>query len=155
LPGSFVAGTCPGAGVIPKVRMDAIIYGCGRLASMLAPYLVQSGYTVTALDSNLSRLKSVAAEPQIKGILIADPMMHDYLQEAHVDIAELFLALSDEELRNVLVSQVAKHIYNVPLVVCRLDNPQLQQLYSGLGLKVVGFSILNLFSEIQQAIRLD
>jgi Trk K+ transport system NAD-binding subunit len=97
----------------------------------------------------------MVVEPQIKGIFIADPMMHDYLQEAHVDVAELFLALSDDEHQNALVSQVAKHIYNVPQVVCRLDNPQLQQLYSGLGLKVVGFSILGLFSDIQQAIRLD
>jgi trk system potassium uptake protein TrkA len=135
--------------------MDAIIYGGGRLASLVAPYLVQSGYTVTALDSDLSRLESMVVEPQIKGIFIADPMMHDYLQEAHVDVAELFLALSDDEHQNALVSQVAKHIYNVPQVVCRLDNPQLQQLYSGLGLKVVGFSILGLFSDIQQAIRLD
>lgn len=135
--------------------MEAIIYGCGRLASMLAPYLVQSGYGVTALDTNLNRLGLVVAEPQIRGILIADPMIHDYLQEAHVDVTELFVALSDDELQNVLVSQVAKHIYNVPLVICRLDNPQLQQLYSGLGLKVVGFSILNLFGDIQQTILQD
>ncbi len=135
--------------------MEAIIYGCGRLASMLAPQLVQSGYNVTALDSDMSRLDLVVAEPQIKGVLIADPMMHDYLQEAHIDVTELFLALSDDELTNALVSQVAKHIYNVPVVVCRLDNPQLQQLYSGLGLKVVGFSILNLFNDINQAISLD
>ncbi|MDA1220244.1 MAG: NAD-binding protein [Chloroflexi bacterium] len=135
--------------------MDAIIYGCGRLASMLAPQLVQSGYTVTALDSDMSRLDSVVEEPQIKGVLIADPMMHDYLQEAHINSTELFLAISDDELQNALVAQVAKHIYNVPQVVCRLDSPQLQQLYSGLGLEVVGFSILNLFNDIQQAIRLD
>ena len=135
--------------------MDAIVYGCGRLASMLAPQLVQSGYNVTVLDSDLTRLESVVEEPQIKGVLIADPMMHDYLQEAHIDITELFLALSEDELKNALVSQVAKHIYNVPVVVCRLDNPQLQQLYSGLGLKVVGFSILNLYNDIHQAIRSD
>jgi trk system potassium uptake protein TrkA len=135
--------------------LDAIIYGCGRLSGMLAPHLVQSGYTVTALDSDLNRLQSVVAEPRIKGILIADSMMHDYLHEAHVEGAELFVALSDDEHQNALVSQVAKHIYNVPLVVCRLDNPQLHQLYSGLGLKVVGFSVLGLFSDIQQAIRRD
>ena len=135
--------------------MDAIIYGCGRVASMLAPQLVQSGYTVTALDSDKNRLESVAGEPQVKGLLIADEMMHDYLQEAHIDITEMFLALSEDELKNVLVSQVAKHIYNVPLVVCHLDNPQFRQLYSGLGLKVVGFSTLDLFNDIDRAIRLD
>ena len=135
--------------------MDAIIYGCGPVAGMLAPQLVQSGYTVTALDSDKTRLESVAEKNHVKGVLISDAMMQDYLQEAHIDITEVFLALSEDELKNALVSQVAKHIYNVPTVVCRLDNPQLQQLYSGLGLKVVGFSILDLFNDIDRAIHLD
>ena len=135
--------------------MDAIIYGCGPVASMLVPGLVRSGYTVTALDSDKTRLESVSGEATVKGVLIADPMMQDYLQEAHIDITELFLALSEDELKNVLVSQVAKHMYNVPLVVCHLDNPQLRQLYSGLGLTIVGFSILDLFNDINQTIHLD
>ena len=69
-----------------------------------------------------------------------------------IAVTELFLALSDDDHRNALVAQVAQHIYNVPTVICRLENPQLQQLYSGLGLKVIGSSILNLFQDIRQVI---
>ncbi len=132
--------------------MEAVIYGCGRLTAMLAPQLVQTGYQVTVLSDDSHCLESVVQERTIEGILITDAMMQDYLQEAQVATAELFVALSEDDHQNALVSQVARHIFNVPAVVCRLDNPQLQQLYSGLGLKVVGYSVLDLFHSIEQAI---
>ena len=132
--------------------MEAVIYGCGRLTTMLAPQLVQSGYQVTVLSTDSSCLESVMQERIIEGVLITDAMMQDYLQEAQVATAELFIALSEDDHQNALVAQVARHIFNVPTVVCRLDNPQLQQLYSGLGLKVVGYSVLDLFQNIEQAI---
>ena len=88
----------------------------------------------------------------IEGVLITDAMIQDYLQEAQVATAELFIALSEDDHQNALVCQVARHIFNVPTVVCRLDNPQLQQLYSDLGLKVIGYSVLDLFHNIEQAI---
>ncbi len=132
--------------------MEAVIYGCGRLTAMLAPQLVQTGYQVTVLSDDSRCLESVMQERTIEGILITDAMMQDYLQEAKVATAELFVALSEDDHQNALVSQVARHIFNVPAVVCRLDNPQLQQLSSGLGLKVVGYSVLDLFHSIEQAI---
>ena len=132
--------------------MQAVIYGCGRLTAMMAPQLVQSGYRVTVLSNDASCLESVMQERIIEGVLITDAMMQDYLQEAQVATAELFIALSEDDHQNALVSQVARHIFNVPTVVCRLDNPQLQKLYSGLGLKVIGYSVLDLFHNIEQAI---
>jgi Trk K+ transport system NAD-binding subunit len=80
--------------------------------------------------------------------------MQDYLLQGGIGVAELFLALSDDDHVNALVAQTARHIFNVPTVVCRLENPQLQQLYSGLGLKVVGVSVLDLFQDIRQTIGL-
>lgn len=132
--------------------MEAVIYGCGRLTAMLAPQLVQLGYRVTVLSNDSSCLETVMQGGIIEGVLMTDAMMQDYLQEAQVATAELFIALSEYDHQNALVSQVARHIFNVPTVVCRLDNPQLQQLYSGLGLKVIGYSVLDLFHNIEQAI---
>lgn len=119
---------------------------------MLAPYLAQSGYLVTVLDPDPLRLESVVKEPEIKGVSISEPLMQDYLQQAGIGISEVFLALSNDDHKNALVAQTARHIFNVRTVVCRLENPQLQQLYSGLGLKVVGSSVLDLFEDIRQAV---
>jgi trk system potassium uptake protein TrkA len=132
--------------------MEVVIYGCGRLTTMLAPHLAQSGYQVTVLDSDPLCLESVVKEPQIRGVLITEPIMQDYLRQGGISISEVFLALSDDDHMNALVAQTARHIFNVRRVVCRLENPQLQQLYSGLGLKVVGSSVLDLFEDIRQAV---
>ena len=52
---------------------------------------------------------------------------------------------------NILVAQIAKHIFNVPKVVCHLGSPQLQVLYAALGLDVVGYSF-GLLQDVRQAI---
>lgn len=119
---------------------------------MLAPHLAQSGYSVAVLDPDPFCLESVVREPQIRGVLLSEPLMQDYLQEVGIGVTEVFLALSDDDHRNALVAQTARHIFNVRTVVCRLENPQLQQLYSGLGMKVVGASVLELFESIRQAV---
>jgi Trk K+ transport system NAD-binding subunit len=132
--------------------MEVIIFGCGRLTSMVVHYLVQFGYRVTVLDADAACLESLIKEDQAKAILISDPMMQDYLQEGGIGITEVFLALSENDYKNALVAQIARHIFNVHTVICLLENPQLQQLYSGLGLKVIGPSILTLFQDIRQAV---
>jgi trk system potassium uptake protein TrkA len=47
-------------------------------------------------------------------------MMQDYLQEGGIDHADVFLAMSSDDHQNLLVAQIAKHIFNVPKVVCHL-----------------------------------
>ena len=74
------------------------------------------------------------------------------MQEGDIEITEVFLAISDRDHQNVLVAQIAKHIFNVGTVICRLENPQLQQLYAGLGLKVIGTSTSGLYQETRQLI---
>ena len=76
-------------------------------------------------------------------------MMQDYLQAGGIDTTDIFLALSDDDHQNALVAQIALYIFNVPNVVCHLNNPQLQILYSGLGMDVVGYSV-GLLQDIRQ-----
>ena len=132
--------------------MEAVIYGGGLLGTILVPHLVRTGYQVRIIDGDAVFLESVANQPDVQTVLITDPLMQDYLQEAGIDIAELFVAISQDDQRNALVAQAAKHLYNVPSVICRLDKPQMQRLYSNLGMQVVGSSVLDLSVDIQQAI---
>ena len=132
--------------------MEAIIYGGGRLATLLAPKLVEGGYEVTVVDSDAECLESMAQTPSINTVQVVDSKMQDYLSEARVATTELLVALSEDDHQNALVAQVALHVFKIPSVVCRLDNPELRALYTGLGLKTVGLSELELFNNIQTAI---
>ncbi len=132
--------------------MEAIIYGSGVLPALLAPRLVEQGYQVTVVGSDVAELDAVYTEAQVNTVMVVDGFMQDYLQEADIAIAEIFVALSGDDCLNLLVSQTASHLFNVPKVVCRVDNAQLRRLYAEIGMTIVGFSDLDLFGQVQQAV---
>ena len=131
--------------------MRILLFGCNRLTTSLVPDLAGDGTEITVLGSERDCLASVATHPGVKVILTAEPMMQDYLQEGGINHADVFLAMSADDHQNILVAQIAKHIFNVPKVVCHLGSPQLQVLYAALGLDVVGYSF-GLLQDVRQAI---
>ena len=131
--------------------MRVLILGCGRLTTTLVPDLVGDGVEITVLSRDRECLETVADIPGVEVVLTTEPTMQDYLQLAGVDTTDIFLALSDDDHRNALTAQIARYIFKVPKVICHLDNPQLQILYAGLGLDVVGYSF-GLLQDIRQSI---
>jgi len=131
--------------------MRVLILGCGQLTTNLVPDLVEAGSEVTVMADTRHSLERMADEMGVQAILTAEPRMQDYLRQGGIDSAEAFLALSGNDHVNALTAQIAQHIFNVPKVVCHLDDPQLQVFYAGLGLNVVGYSF-GLLQDIRQAI---
>ena len=131
--------------------MQVLILGCSHLTANLVPALVEDGFQITVLSKERQCLEQIANQNQVKVILTLEPMMQDYLQQGGIDTTEVFLALSDDDHLNALAAQIAVHIFNVRKVICHLSDPQLQILYSGLGLDVVGYSF-GLLQDIRQAI---
>ena len=131
--------------------MRVLIFGCNRLSTSLVGDLAGEGNEITVLGGERDCLESVTTNPGVRVVLTAEPMMQDYLQEGGIDHADVFLAMSADDHQNILVAQIAKHIFNVPKVVCHLGNSQLQVMYAALGLEVVGYSF-GLLQDVRQAI---
>ncbi len=131
--------------------MRVLILGCGRLTTTLVSDLAQNGFEITILSRDRDCLDLVADQTGVTAVLTTEPTMQDYLQQGGVDNADIFLAFSGDDHLNAMVAQIARYIFNVPKVICHLDNPQLQLLYASLGLDVVGYSI-GLLQDIRQAI---
>ena len=131
--------------------MDVLILGCNQLTANLVPDLAKSGFRVTLMSQQRECLEGLADEPGVRVILSSEPLMQDYLQQGGIATVDIFLALSGDDHLNALTAQIAHHIFNVPKVVCHVNDPQLQVLYSGLGLSVVGYSF-GLLQDIQQVI---
>lgn len=117
--------------------MDLLIFGCTRLTAALAPVLVAEGRRVTVLDPDADRLALLRKKTAITAVLTAEPLLQDYLQEGGISDSHAFLALSEDDHKNVLVCQIAHHIFNVPRVLCRLETPELQEFYRSAGLQIV------------------
>ena len=113
------------------------IYGCSRLTNALAPVLVEDGHQVTVLDVDADRLEVLSRQTRIKFLCTAEPLMQDYLLDSGIAQSQVFYALSDDDHLNLLLCQVASHIYNVANVMCRVEDPKLQGIYSQLGVNLL------------------
>jgi trk system potassium uptake protein TrkA len=121
--------------------MKVVIMGCGRVGAWLARQLDADGYSVTVLDTDpysFRRLNFPRHLPDYKGTaLIGNGIDQEALKRAGIEEADVFIALTQGDNRNVMAAQIAKHIFNVPRVICRIYDPLRQELYSTLGLEAI------------------
>jgi trk system potassium uptake protein TrkA len=50
---------------------------------------------------------------------------------------DAFAALTEADNTNIMAAQIAKSVFNVPKVVCRVYDPTREELYRELGLDTV------------------
>ncbi len=119
--------------------------GCGRVGSRLAGLLDSDRHSVTIMDSGSYSFRRLS--PDFKGTaLVGNGIDEEDLRKAGIDQADIFVALTQGDNRNIMACQMAKHIFNVPRVVCRIYDPLRQELYSTLGLET--FSPTTIFAQM-------
>jgi trk system potassium uptake protein len=121
--------------------VKVLIVGCGRVGSRLASELDEEGHEVTIVDrdpGSFSRAASREALSQdFKGnFLVGDGTEADLLRRAGIEEADSFVAVTEGDNRNIMAAQIAKQIYKVPRVVCRIYDPIREEAYRKLGLEV-------------------
>lgn len=117
--------------------MHVLIYGSTRLTDALVQALAQDGHDLTVIDTDSDRLAIIKRQAGIHTVWIAEPLMQDFLTEGNIDSADAFYSLSEDDHRNLLLCQIASEIYNIPRAICLLSDPQLQNFYEPLGMKVL------------------
>ena len=116
--------------------MNVVIMGCGRVGAQLATMLDTEGDKVTILDVDHYSFRRL---PSSFGgtALVGDGTDQETLVKAEIEKATAFVAVTQGDNRNVMAAQIAKHIYNVPKVVCRIYDPLRKELYESLGLDAI------------------
>jgi len=111
-----------------------VIMGCGRVGSTVARRLDAEGHTVMVLDTDAQafrRLPDDFGGDRLVGSGVDDRV----LESAGVRGADAFLALTQGDNRNLLASQMAKHLFGVGTVVARIYDPLRAELFARLGLR--------------------
>jgi len=125
--------------------MKVVIMGCGRVGSQLAGLLAADGHTVTVLDSDVYSFRRLP--PDFNGTaLVGNGLDEEVLKRAGIEEADAFVAVTQGDNRNVMAAQIAKHIFNVPRVICRIYDPLRRELYDTLGLEAI--SPTTIFAQI-------
>ena len=116
--------------------MNVIIMGCGRVGARLAGILDTEGHKVTILDVDPYSFRRIP--PDFGGMaLIGSGIDEDALKKAGIEGANIFVAVTQGDNRNVMAAQIAKHIFNVPRVICRIYDPIREEMYRELGLETI------------------
>jgi trk system potassium uptake protein TrkA len=125
--------------------MKVVIMGCGRVGALLATLLDTDGHLVSVLDTDTYSFRRLP--PIFNGTaLLGDGTDEESLRKAGIEEADAFVAITQGDNRNVMAAQIAKHIFNVPKVVCRIYDPLRRELYNTLGIEA--FSPTTIFAQI-------
>jgi len=116
--------------------VKVVILGCGRVGATLATQLDRAGHTVSVIDSNgdsFQRLGTKFRGEKITG----NGVDEEVLRRAGIVSADAFIAVTNGDNRNIMASQIAKEIFNIKKVVCRIYDPLRQVTFSELGLETI------------------
>lgn len=116
--------------------MKFVIMGCGRVGAQFASLLDAEGHDVTILDNNSYSFRRL---PHTFGgtALFGQGLDQETLKRAGIEDADVFVALTQGDNRNIMAAQIAKYIFNVPRVVCRIYDPLREELYNTLGIEAL------------------
>ena len=125
--------------------MKVVIMGCGRVGARLAGLLDADGHTVTILDIDSHSFRRLP--PDFSGTaLVGNGIDEEALKRTGIEEADAFVAVTQGDNRNVMATQIAKHIFGVPKAVCRIYDPLRRELYNTLGIEA--FSPTTIFAQI-------
>ncbi len=116
--------------------MRVLILGCGMLGSHLASSLAGSGHRITVMDASPDHLDSLSQESGVELLLSSGSIMND-LRGLTLTNVDLFVAASEDDCRNAMAAQVARHIFHVPDVICLISDPDRGKFYQGLGVNTI------------------
>jgi len=110
-----------------------VIVGAGRVGSALAEAYDAAGHQVVVLDLSTSAFDRLPAE--FRGSAIrGDGTDEDTLRRAGAEDADVFLALTEGDNRNVMATQVAMEKLGIKNVVAKINDPVRAAAYAELGI---------------------
>jgi trk system potassium uptake protein TrkA len=113
-----------------------VIVGCGRLGSHLADRLSREGHSVVVIDMHEAAFNDLS--PDFSGFRVeGDATQMAVLKTAKLGKADVLIATTHEDNVNLMVAQVARKVFGVPLVLARVFDPRREEVYARLGIETI------------------
>jgi trk system potassium uptake protein TrkA len=113
--------------------VKTVIVGCGRVGSVLADAFDRAGHQVIILDlqtTAFDRLPSTFRGAAVRG----DGTDEDTLRRSGAESADLFMAMTEGDNRNVMSAQLATEALDARQVIAKINDPLRASAYAELGL---------------------
>lgn len=116
--------------------MNVLVVGYDRMGAHLISQLARAGHAVTAIDYQAAPNDPLTNEDRVRIIAGSESLIAD-IRNVGPTTMDTALALSDDDSKNAMAAQIAAHIFHIPEVVCRIEDPERERLYRNLGLDVI------------------
>ena len=125
--------------------MYIIIIGGGSVGYYLCKALLGEGHEVLMMEKDAAKCERF--EDELGSVCLrGDGCEVATLAEAGASRADVFIAATNEDEDNLVACQVAKHKFEVPRTIARVNNPKNQSIFKKLGIDCV-ISVTNLILE--------
>jgi trk system potassium uptake protein len=122
-----------------------VIAGGGRIGRYIARDLTEKDHEVTVIERIASRCEELVAETDVL-VIEGDACDVQYLEQAHTDRADAFVATTHEDDDNLVACQLARIEFDVKRSISRVNSPKNVEIFEALGIEAV--SSTRLISEL-------
>jgi trk system potassium uptake protein TrkA len=126
-----------------------IIVGGGKIGYFLARQLLHDQHEVLIIEQNPDKSAQIA-EDLGEIVMVGDGCEASTLERAGMARTDMVIALTADDEDNLVVCQVAKHKFNVPHTISRINNPDNERLFKMLGIDATISSTGIILAHIEQ-----
>jgi trk system potassium uptake protein TrkA len=131
--------------------MYIIIIGGGKIGYYLSKALLEEGHEILILEKNPEREEFICNE--LGSVCVrGDGCETATLEAAGTERADMFIAVTRDDEDNLVACQVAKHKFNVPRTIARINNPKNEAIFKKLGIDVTVSSTNVILESIEEEV---
>jgi len=116
--------------------MYVVIVGCSESGYHLSKALIAGGHEVVVVDKNLERFQLLTEELGSVALL-GDGTDEAILKRAGIARADVVVSLTGNDATNLVISQMTKHIFQVPRTMALIKDPKNEPIFHQIGVDVV------------------
>ncbi|MEM3401862.1 MAG: NAD-binding protein [Candidatus Hadarchaeales archaeon] len=113
-----------------------IIAGGGRIGSHLAKALEPSGRDIVIIEKNPKVCERLSSELSAL-VICGDATDVKILEEAKIQEADVFVAVTGNDNENIVACQLAKFTYKVPVVLARVEDTERAEMLKNMGIDLI------------------
>lgn len=131
--------------------MYIIVVGGGQVGYYLAKALLAEGHELLVLEKDAARTAFICNDLGSVAVR-GDGCEMTTLAEAGAGRADMFVAVTGDDEDNLVSCQAAKHKFNVPHTVARVNNPKNETIFKKMGINVTISSTKIILENIEEEV---
>ncbi|MBI2909713.1 MAG: TrkA family potassium uptake protein [Chloroflexi bacterium] len=113
--------------------MYIIVVGGGKVGFYLSRQLLAEGHEILVIEKDARKCEGMCEELG-NVVMYGDGCEAQTLDDAGTARADMLIAVTGDDEDNLVACQVAKHKFNVPRTLARINNPKNEGIFKKLGI---------------------